>query len=363
MRKWLAVIPGLALTLAACGTPPQRTNFATWQSATSATCPGGIGCVIPVGPDRHPYPEAKSEQSPAACGGSRIEPPELGNQPGYHELTISVERHTGAAPLLSRDDLQMFQGKNELPIKYFQQEPASVGILVDTSGSMDPKLQQAQNAITEFVKDLNPQDDVFLFAFSSTPFVLQPFTTNHRLVVTRLSLLHAYGQTALFDTIVDGLMTVRDGCNKKKALFVITDGIDNSSQATQKEVVAAAQRMKVPIYSIGIGASNNEAGSSLSRLLLGSDLGDEVDARTLQTLSSGTGAKTYLIHEVGDGNALTADAKAIAAAISDHYIIGYVASGANQNDLRLELRNRSDLTLNVEGASLTAVSNAAPPTH
>jgi Ca-activated chloride channel homolog len=350
MRGWLAVIPGFFLLLTSCG--------ASQQQAASSFPPSILGVQnLSIPPS--------AAQGGGTDGGCFIWKSEaLREQPGYHELTVSVESHTDAAPsTLTSDDFRLFQGKNEIPIKYFRQEPASVGILVDTSGSMGAKLHQAQNAIEGFINDLNPQDDVFLVAFSSSPFLLQPFTTNHQLVIQRLSLLHAFGQTALFDTIQMGLLTVRHGCSKKKALFIITDGIDNSSEATQKEVIARAQIEKVPIYSIGIGESNYWTGPPYLGLVVHARESDAVDTKTLQALSSETGAKTYLIHEVGDGKELTADAKAIAAAIGDHYIVGYVASGANQNDLRLELRNRSDLTLNVESVSITAVKNAAPPPH
>jgi Mg-chelatase subunit ChlD len=88
----------------------------------------------------------------------------------------------------------------------------------------------ARAAISQLIGDLNQHDDVFLFAFSNRPFLLQPFTTNHFLVRSRLALLHADGQTALFDTIMDGLIMVRHGRYDKKALLAVTDGMDNASQ-------------------------------------------------------------------------------------------------------------------------------------
>jgi von Willebrand factor type A domain len=86
--------------------------------------------------------------------------------------------------------VQLFEEKKPIPIQFFAHEPASIGILADTSGSMESKLPQAKEAITQFVNDLNPQDDVFLFAFSSQPFLLQPFTTDHKAVVARTSLFY-----------------------------------------------------------------------------------------------------------------------------------------------------------------------------
>src|SRR3984885_14898820 len=87
---------------------------------------------------------------------------------------------------MEKEDFQIYMDGNQSPIEFFRQHldtPVSVGILVDTSGSMTPKIPQARAAISQFLRDLNDKDDVFLFAFSSHPFLLQPFTVNHDLVM------------------------------------------------------------------------------------------------------------------------------------------------------------------------------------
>lgn len=75
-------------------------------------------------------------------------------------------------PKLSAADLTLFQGKKQLEIVFFERQPATVGILVDTSGSMDQKLPICRSSIADFVNDLDPRDDAFLFAFSNRPFCL-----------------------------------------------------------------------------------------------------------------------------------------------------------------------------------------------
>ena len=132
---------------------------------------------------------------------------------------------------------------------------------------------------------------------------MQPFTTNHDLVMRRLGLLHAYGDTAIFDTIIDGLRTVSRGRYDKKALLVVTDGMDNASRATLPQVVGRARRMGVLIYSIGIGdptPSRVGFGFGIGPLMFGGNR-DHVDAQMLRELSTETGARTYLLREVGDG--------------------------------------------------------------
>jgi Ca-activated chloride channel family protein len=118
---------------------------------------------------------------------------------------------------------------------------------------MHRKIPQARMAIERFIGDLNPRDDIFLLGFSSRIFLLQPFTMNHSQVMDRLVLLRADADTALFDAIIEGLSIIERGRYEKKALLVVTDGMDNASRATLPQVVAQARRTGVLIYSVGIG--------------------------------------------------------------------------------------------------------------
>lgn len=285
---------------------------------------------------------------------------ELREQPGYEQVTVTVTdpgSHTYVTGL-QKDDFKLLMEGQQRPIEFFRQDtntPVSVGILVDTSGSMEPKIPQARAAIAQFLRDLNDKDDVFLFAFSTTPFLLQPLPArsmqpccveNHELVLRRLALLHAYGQTALFDTIITGLTMVQRGRYDKKALLVVTDGMDNTSIKTVKQVIAYARRMGVLVYSIGIG--DPSPGTSLPSLAIGpfvfgsADI-DRVDADTLHTLSTETGAKTYIIRKVGDGEALRRACENISLELREQYTIGFVAPNAasgGYRNLRVETPGR-----------------------
>jgi Ca-activated chloride channel family protein len=257
---------------------------------------------------------------------------ELREQPGYEQVTVTVIGPSGTYVTgLRKDDFKLYLDGREQPIQFFRQDtntPVSIGILVDTSGSMQPKIQQARFAIAQFLNDLNSRDDVFLFAFSNHPFLLQPFTMNHELVMRRLGLLRAYGQTALFDTILQGLRMVQHGRWDKKALLVVTDGMDNTSGESVAEVVKQAREMGVLVYSIGIG-DPNATGSGVSvaigPLVIGGDNIDQVDAATLRKLSTETGARTYIIRQVGDGVALRNACAQISLELREQYTIGFLA--------------------------------------
>ena len=277
---------------------------------------------------------------------------EMRNQQGYVQTTVTVTDQEGHYIAdLQKSDFKLFVDGMQRNIDFFRQDsntPVSLGILVDTSGSMEPKLPQAEAAISELIQNLNDQDDVFLIAFSSRPFVLQPFTTNHQLVLNRLMLLHAFGQTSLYDTVIQGLLMVRHGRWDKKALVVITDGMDNTSQATLEEVGAEARRMGVLVYAIGIGDANTANSSpafSIGPFAIGDD-SNEVDASTLQMLSSESGGKLFLMHEVGDGAALRAACEQISHELRQQYTIGFVAPDASRGgyrNLHVEVPTRPDV--------------------
>src|SRR5215469_9216521 len=229
-----------------------------------------------------PIPRSQGKQSstlelpsmPAKQGGSLNIPPqvpqggqelvlptrELRQQPGYEQVTVTVTEPSGTYVTgLQKDDFKLYMDGQQRPIEFFRQDlntPVSVGILVDTSGSMTPKIPQARLAIADFLDALNPHDDVFLFAFSSRPYLLQPFTTDHERVANKLMILYANGQTALFDAIIQGLRMVMTGRYDKRALLVVTDGMDNTSRAQVDEVISLAKKMGVLVYSIGIGDPN-----------------------------------------------------------------------------------------------------------
>jgi len=281
---------------------------------------------------------------------------ELRQQPGYEQVTVTVTQPSGTYITgLEKEDFKLYMDGQQRPIEFFRQDlntPVSVGILVGTSGSMTPKIPQARAAIAQFLRDLNDKDDVFLFAFSSHPFLLQPFTMNHDLVMRRLALLHAYGQTALFDVIMEGLQMVQRGRYDKKALLVVTDGMDNTSAATVNDVVAQARRMGVLVYSIGIGDPNTSTGVGITigPFVWGSDESEHVDAETLHTLSTETGAKTYIIRQAGDGEALRRACENISLELREQYTIGFLApdpSAGGYRSLRVEVPGKSGADVRV----------------
>ncbi len=287
---------------------------------------GSTTLELPSAPARQIQPNIPPPQPPEQ--ELVIPKRQLRDEPGYQQVTVTVTDPNGAYVTdLQKQDFQLFMDGQQRPIEFFRQDlntPVSVGILVDTSGSMQPKIAQARAAIAEFLRNLNDRDDVFLFAFSGKPFVLQGFTTDHSLVASRLGLLRAYGSTSLYDAVVLGVQMLQRGRYDKRALLVVTDGMDTTSGHSLDDIVALARRQGVLIYSIGIG-DPNPASIRFGPIVIGSGEGDQVDVATLRMLSTETGAKTYNVRVVGDGAALRAACSEISRELRQQYTVGFLA--------------------------------------
>jgi Ca-activated chloride channel family protein len=360
--------------------PPSSEQGGTNPPSGTLEIPSRQGNYPPstaVIPPNSPQPGATDvipPQAPQATGELELPTRELKRQPGYAQVTVTVTNQDGGYVTgLQKQDFTVYEDGIQRPVEFFRRDlnvPVSIGILVDTSGSMDPKMAQARAAIAQFLRDLNPQDDVFLFAFSNRPFLLQPFTTDHELVMARLSLLHAFGRTALYDVILDGLLMVERGRYEKKVLLVITDGMDNASMYSLSQVVSQARRLGVLIYSIGIG-NPNIGGSSPWASFLG-PLGfvgaldyERVDAATLETLSRETGARTFIIRAVGDGAQLRLATETISKELRQQYTLGFLSpdpSRGGYRRLRVEVTDRPGVRVRVrEGVTVGTSGPSNPP--
>ncbi len=333
----LGVVSGVLLAGTASAQQNMRGSGASVSPPISAPMvipgnQGGGGSTTLELPTHAPSRQTQPEIPPAQPPTQELVIPtrQLRDQPGYQQVTVTVTDPNGSYVTdLQKQDFKLYMDGQQRPIEFFRQDlntPVSVGIMVDTSGSMQPKIRQAQAAIAEFLRNLNDRDDVFLYAFSGKPFKLQDFTTDHRLVADRLGLLHAYGSTSLYDAVVVGLQNLQRGRYDKRALLVVTDGMDNTSGHALDDIVAMARRQGVLIYSIGIGNPNSSGvGVRLGPFIIGNDDADQVDVNTLRMLSTETGAKTYNIRVVGDGAALSAACSEISRELRQQYTVGFLA--------------------------------------
>jgi Ca-activated chloride channel family protein len=135
--------------------------------------------------------------------------------------------------------------------------PASIGVVFDVSGSMRGALDQAETTLQSFVKTANPQDEAFLLTVSTRPGGDAIFTTDLDRLGSHLLFVEPSGSTALIDTIYSALLRMRAARNLRKALLIISDGMDNHSRHTKSELMAQALEEDVQMYSISVNRPPN----------------------------------------------------------------------------------------------------------
>jgi Ca-activated chloride channel family protein len=179
----------------------------------------------------------------------------------YINVTATVSDASGRFVAgLSKDDFLVYEDDQPVEITHFSAErvPVSLGVVLDTSGSMaGDKIREAEAALDKFVEDLlNHGDEMFLFKFSNTPVLVQGWTSDRQQIWRALGRVTASGGTAMYDAVLDAVPLASNGQNQKKALVIISDGNDTSSRAGIREVKQAIRESEVLVYAVGIDSED-----------------------------------------------------------------------------------------------------------
>ena len=139
---------------------------------------------------------------------------------------------------LEPDNFRVFENNVEQEIQYFSSEdvPVSIGVIFDLSGSMANKVGKAKEAALQFFRTANPQDEFFLVSFNERAELVSAFTSSADDLQSRLLSASGKGRTALLDAIYLGLSEMRTARNGKRALLIISDGGDNNSRYSEKDI-------------------------------------------------------------------------------------------------------------------------------
>ncbi len=211
---------------------------------------------------------------------------------------------------LEKHNFEIYQDKEQQILQNLSSEdaPISVGIIFDMSGSMQDKLESARQAVVEFMKTANPQDEFFVIGFSDKPELISGFTNSIDDVKGRLVFAQAKGLTALLDAIYLGLHEMKKAHNPRKALLILSDGGDNHSRYTEHEVKSRVQEADVQIYAVGLF----ESAPPTDEERLGPEL--------LTDISQATGGRMYTVNDPRD---LTDVATKISIQLRDEYVLGF----------------------------------------
>jgi hypothetical protein len=153
-------------------------------------------------------------------------------------------------------------------------DPIFLGIVVDTSASMDGRLETVKNSLLAALPQLGSGEQTFLIEAGGGPRVTQGLTSDSSLVQRAVSRMIPYGRNALYDGVVTAANYLRDRAGRGTlAMLIIADGSDTASRSTLKEAAAALQSLRVNTYCIGTQYNNGKLHDTLTRLA--SKPGDE----------------------------------------------------------------------------------------
>src|SRR5579862_8243811 len=149
-------------------------------------------------------------------------------------VTASVSDSTGRfISGLRKEDFLVYEDDQPVEVTQFSAErvPVSLGIALDTSGSMaGEKIQEAQTALDRFLYELlDKEDEIFLYRFSNYPVLLQTWTTDRQALTRALGRITPSGGTAMYDAIAEAIPLAAQGQHRKKAILLISDGNDTTS--------------------------------------------------------------------------------------------------------------------------------------
>jgi Ca-activated chloride channel homolog len=211
---------------------------------------------------------------------------------------------------LEKDNFLLTDNGQLQQIRHFSSEdaPISLGVIFDVSGSMADKIDKSRQAVVEFFRTANPQDEFFLITFSEQPELLVDFTSSVEDIQSKLVYAIPKGRTALLDAIYLGMSRMRQAKYERKALLIISDGGDNHSRYTESEIKSMVREADVQIYGIGLFDG------------LGRTPEEREGPALLNDVTDATGGRTFVIQSPSE---LADVATKIGIELRNQYVLGY----------------------------------------
>ena len=237
---------------------------------------------------------------------------------------------------LTQKDFTVYENDKKQEISYFKYDfeaPLSLTVLLDVSGSMalQDKLKESKEALHDLLANLlRPKDEVSLLIFADAEVeVASKFSVDMDDFLRILDKTEAYGQTALNDAFAVSPEYANKGINEKRALLLITDGIENDSRSSPDQAIEIARRVDVPIYTIGYKIPLSE--QYLEKYKRAANLTSVGIVASLQKFSQETGGKAFFPNELQE---LMAAVGEIHKELSHQYIVGYTSYKDTRNEYR-----------------------------
>jgi len=251
------------------------------------------------------HPSARRQQNP----------PVFSTHSELVVLHVTVREKNGSfVPDLPQASFSVAEDSQPQTIQLFdkQDAPVTVGLLIDSSGSMRPSRARVIAAATTFAETSNPEDEMFALAFNDTVTPVlssdDPFTSSpDALRAAMTSAISAIGRTALYDAIAAGLSYVSKGSHERKVLVVVSDGGDNASTATFDGILRRAQASNTVIYTVA----------------LTDQFDTDANPRRLKAIADASGGEAFTPADISHVEEVL---RRVAKDIRNSYTLGYVST-------------------------------------
>jgi VWFA-related protein len=288
-------------------------------------------------------PMRSRERSAPAAGSGDFPEPTLRIDTSLVLIPAQVTTREGAPILdLKRKDFRIYEDGAEQEISYFAKDdsPVSIGLLLDSSGSMKNKKQKSSEAAAAFFRTANSEDEFFLIEFDDRPKLAVPFTGDTGLLYREITHTRPFGQTSLFDAIHMALGVMKKARHDRKALVIVSDGGDNRSRRTFTAIKGDVLEADVQLYAIGI--YDSEGASQASR--------EEAQGpQLLDQLAELTGGRHFPVLNLGS---LADVSTRIGLLLRNRYLLGYNPTNASRDGryrgVQLDLAAREDAGAHVQ---------------
>jgi VWFA-related protein len=187
-----------------------------------------------------------------------------GQEPEVFKLNVDVDlvevhvnvtdEHDRPVGNLMKTNFRLIEDRVPQEISVFKHEdiPVSLGLVIDNSRSIEPRKQRLDAAALSFVRKSNPEDETFIVHFDDEVRLSQDYTHSIAELEKTLAATSPFGQTAIYDALILALDHMEKAKHTKRAILLITDGVDNSSKHTLMDAVNATKRARVAVYIVGL---------------------------------------------------------------------------------------------------------------
>jgi VWFA-related protein len=264
---------------------------------------GGLDAESPVALDVYPKAGTQTGSQPTLRADSSL----------VLIPTHVTEVSGSSVTNLRKENFRIFEDQVEQTVSYFTRDdaPVSVGLLFDVSGSMRNKMHTACEAVASFFTTSNREDEFFLIEFGERAKLVAPFTGDSGELYDIIAHTKPWGRTALLDAVHLGLKHMAQARNPRKAIVIISDGGDNRSRHSVREIKNAVLESDVQVYAMGIFDREEAANAP----------GEERNGpRLLDELAEQSGGRHYALDNLSDLPAISAK---IGNELRNEYLLGY----------------------------------------